>query len=147
MRAKFCTASTPTKKKTMLRALAATSRPLIARLRVVTLPTLFHHHHAHIPSIPTQTLSMARGMKVRASVKVMCDGCSIVKRKGRVYVLCTRNPKHKQVCGVIFIAFVCCSCIFAAPRVDRAEMVFNRDRIACSEIHTHQKIQIFMLHY
>lgn len=89
----------------MLRALIATSRPLIARLCVATLPTLSHHHHAHIPSIPSQALSIARGMKVRASVKVMCDGCSIVKRKGRVYVLCTRNPKHKQVCGVVFLAF------------------------------------------
>lgn len=90
----------------MLRALAATSRPLIARLRVATLPTLSHHHHAYIPqSIPSQTVSMARGMKVRASVKIMCDGCSIVKRKGRVYVLCTRNPKHKQVCGVVFLTF------------------------------------------
>nr|BAC75956.1 mitochondrial ribosomal protein L36 [Coprinopsis cinerea] len=35
-------------------------------------------------------------MKVRASVKVMCDGCSVVRRKGRVYVVCSRNPKHKQ---------------------------------------------------
>lgn len=90
----------------MFRALATTSRPLIARLRVATLPTLSHNQHAHIPlSVPSQALLTARGMKVRASVKVMCDGCSIVKRKGRVYVLCTRNPKHKQVCGVVFLAF------------------------------------------
>ncbi|KAJ7597013.1 ribosomal protein L36-domain-containing protein, partial [Mycena floridula] len=40
---------------------------------------------------------LARGMKVRASVKVMCDGCSVVKRKGRVYIICSKNPKHKQV--------------------------------------------------
>ncbi|EDR15583.1 uncharacterized protein LACBIDRAFT_243094 [Laccaria bicolor S238N-H82] len=36
-------------------------------------------------------------MKVRSSVKVMCDGCSVVRRKGRVYVVCSKNPKHKQV--------------------------------------------------
>jgi large subunit ribosomal protein L36 len=34
-------------------------------------------------------------MKVRPSVKRMCDNCKIVRRRGTVYVLCT-NPKHKQ---------------------------------------------------
>ncbi|MDO4855638.1 MAG: 50S ribosomal protein L36 [Limosilactobacillus gorillae] len=34
-------------------------------------------------------------MKVRPSVKRMCDNCKIVKRRGRVMVICT-NPKHKQ---------------------------------------------------
>lgn len=36
-------------------------------------------------------------MKVRSSVKKFCDGCSVVRRKGRLYVICSRNPKHKQV--------------------------------------------------
>ena len=35
-------------------------------------------------------------MKVRASVKKICDSCKIVRRKGRVYVICKKNPKHKQ---------------------------------------------------
>ncbi|MFQ5452111.1 MAG: 50S ribosomal protein L36 [Candidatus Paceibacterota bacterium] len=34
-------------------------------------------------------------MKVRASVKKMCSNCKIVKRKGRLVVICI-NPKHKQ---------------------------------------------------
>ncbi|MCG2701428.1 MAG: 50S ribosomal protein L36 [Candidatus Falkowbacteria bacterium] len=34
-------------------------------------------------------------MKVRASVKKMCKACKIIRRKGRVRVLCS-NPKHKQ---------------------------------------------------
>ena len=34
-------------------------------------------------------------MKVRASVKKMCDKCTIIKRRGVVRVLCP-NPKHKQ---------------------------------------------------
>lgn len=34
-------------------------------------------------------------MKVRASVKKMCDKCKIIKRKGVVRVLCI-NAKHKQ---------------------------------------------------
>ena len=36
-----------------------------------------------------------KAMKVRASVKVMCDKCKIVHREGVVRVICT-NPKHKQ---------------------------------------------------
>jgi large subunit ribosomal protein L36 len=34
-------------------------------------------------------------MKVRTSVKKMCDKCKIVRREGVVRVLCS-NPKHKQ---------------------------------------------------
>jgi large subunit ribosomal protein L36 len=34
-------------------------------------------------------------MKVRPSVKKMCDKCKIVRREGVVRVLCV-NPKHKQ---------------------------------------------------
>ncbi|MBI3288779.1 MAG: 50S ribosomal protein L36 [Elusimicrobia bacterium] len=34
-------------------------------------------------------------MKVRASVKPICQKCKIVKRSGVVRVLCS-NPKHKQ---------------------------------------------------
>lgn len=34
-------------------------------------------------------------MKVRASVKKMCDKCKIVHRAGVVRIICA-NPKHKQ---------------------------------------------------
>ncbi|MCU0524583.1 MAG: 50S ribosomal protein L36 [Elainella sp. Prado103] len=34
-------------------------------------------------------------MKVRASVKRMCEKCRVIRRKGRVMVICS-NPKHKQ---------------------------------------------------
>ncbi|MEK7608275.1 MAG: 50S ribosomal protein L36 [Patescibacteria group bacterium] len=34
-------------------------------------------------------------MKVRASIKKMCQNCKVVKRSGRLYVIC-KNPKHKQ---------------------------------------------------
>ena len=37
-------------------------------------------------------------MKMRASVKKICDKCKIVKRKGAVYVIC-KNPRHKQKQG------------------------------------------------
>jgi large subunit ribosomal protein L36 len=35
-------------------------------------------------------------MKVRPSVKVMCERCRIIKRHGNVMVICTNNPRHKQ---------------------------------------------------
>ncbi|MCH9054770.1 50S ribosomal protein L36 [Synechococcus sp. PCC 6717] len=34
-------------------------------------------------------------MKVRASVRRICEKCRIIRRRGRVMVICT-NPKHKQ---------------------------------------------------
>jgi large subunit ribosomal protein L36 len=34
-------------------------------------------------------------MKVRPSVKPICDKCRVIKRKGVVMVIC-ENPKHKQ---------------------------------------------------
>jgi len=37
-------------------------------------------------------------MKVRPSVKPICEKCKIIKRKGKVMVIC-ENPKHKQKQG------------------------------------------------
>lgn len=35
----------------------------------------------------------AAAMKVKASIKTLCDFCRIVKRKGRLYVYCTKVKK------------------------------------------------------
>ncbi|MEQ8822231.1 MAG: 50S ribosomal protein L36 [Sumerlaeia bacterium] len=35
-------------------------------------------------------------MKVRASVKKICGACRIIRRKGVVRVICSRDPRHKQ---------------------------------------------------
>ena len=37
-------------------------------------------------------------MKVRASVKKICDKCKVIKRNGKVMVIC-ENPKQKQKQG------------------------------------------------
>ena len=34
-------------------------------------------------------------MKVRASVKKICENCKIIKREGILRVIC-KNPRHKQ---------------------------------------------------
>ena len=38
---------------------------------------------------------MLKKMKVRPSVKKICQKCKIIRRKWRIYVIC-ENPKHKQ---------------------------------------------------
>ena len=43
-------------------------------------------------------LGMEKGgiaVKVRSSVKPICEKCKIIKRKGSIRVIC-ENPKHKQ---------------------------------------------------
>ena len=34
-------------------------------------------------------------MKVKASVKKICEKCKIIRRNGKIFVICD-NPKHKQ---------------------------------------------------
>jgi large subunit ribosomal protein L36 len=34
-------------------------------------------------------------LKVRASVKPLCDKCKVIRRRGVVRVIC-ENPRHKQ---------------------------------------------------
>jgi large subunit ribosomal protein L36 len=34
-------------------------------------------------------------MKVRPSVKKICDRCKVIRRRGVIRVICT-NPRHKQ---------------------------------------------------
>ena len=34
-------------------------------------------------------------MKVRASVKRICENCKVIRRKGCLRVICS-NPRHKQ---------------------------------------------------
>lgn len=86
----------------MLRALLQSTRPLLTRVRQPTIQFTANFAHPHPHAHLTQNPTLTRGMKVRSSVKVMCDGCSVVRRKGRVYILCSKNPKHKQVCLMCF---------------------------------------------
>jgi large subunit ribosomal protein L36 len=37
-------------------------------------------------------------MKVRPSVKKICDKCKVIRRRGRIRVICS-NPRHKQAQG------------------------------------------------
>ena len=50
-------------------------------------------------------------MKVRASVKPICDKCKVIKRKGIIRIIC-ENPKHKQRQGWGAICRLCNASIF-----------------------------------
>ena len=85
----------------LLRPLLVSTRALAfqSRLRLAALPsTSFaaggHRHEVGVTSV---VIGGLRGMKVRSAVRKFCEGCSIVRRKGKMYVLCSLNPKHKQV--------------------------------------------------
>ncbi len=49
------------------------------------------------PSAPLRHDQSKTGslMKIRSSVKRICEHCKVVRRRGKVYVICT-NPRHKQ---------------------------------------------------
>lgn len=44
----------------------------------------------------TPMLSLRRTFKTKSAVKKFCKDCYIVRRKGRIYVYCKSNGKHKQ---------------------------------------------------
>lgn len=74
----------------LLRQAAPAVQP--ARVLAMQRPTMMRTLPVQ-PYVPVPN----RGMKVRASVKKFCSSCSIVRRKGRLYVICPKTPKHKQV--------------------------------------------------
>ena len=43
----------------------------------------------------TSAVVTSLSMKVRASVRRMCEKCKIVRRRGVVFVVCA-DPRHKQ---------------------------------------------------
>ncbi|MCZ6683778.1 MAG: 50S ribosomal protein L36, partial [Planctomycetota bacterium] len=35
-------------------------------------------------------------MKVRSSVRRICEHCKLIKRRGVIRVICSADPRHKQ---------------------------------------------------
>jgi large subunit ribosomal protein L36 len=52
------------------------------------------HHKIGHPHVQSLIEKVAR-MKVQPSVKKICDKCKVIRRHGRVMVIC-ENPRHKQ---------------------------------------------------
>nr|ATG82977.1 ribosomal protein L36 [Phoenix dactylifera] len=36
-----------------------------------------------------------RNLKIRTSVRKICEKCRLIRRRGRIIVICS-NPRHKQ---------------------------------------------------
>lgn len=45
---------------------------------------------------PVLSLQPSLGFKTKGVIKKRCRDCYMVKRRGRWFVLCKTNPKHKQ---------------------------------------------------
>ncbi|KAL7753851.1 54S ribosomal protein L36, mitochondrial [Sorochytrium milnesiophthora] len=71
---------------------------LLARLTrsLVRLPSLAANLPAASAVAAALTFGGVRAYQVRASVRVRCEHCYMVKRKGRLYVLCKKDATHKQ---------------------------------------------------
>jgi large subunit ribosomal protein L36 len=50
-------------------------------------------------------------MKVNPSVKPMCDHCKVIRRNGRVMVICKSNPRHKHRQGLVSIRVPLCGAL------------------------------------
>lgn len=49
-----------------------------------------------MPDWTGKTAVWRLALKVRSSVRVICEHCKVVRRRGVTRVICKRNPKHKQ---------------------------------------------------
>ncbi|TIB48313.1 hypothetical protein E3P79_01382 [Wallemia ichthyophaga] len=79
-------------------AISGLRQPLTSSVRGIQSKSTLLPLSSRDTSTPTQQHhQQQQGMKVRSSVKKMCDGCSIVRRKARLYVICSKDPKHKQI--------------------------------------------------
>jgi len=48
---------------------------------------------------PSLAIQREFDLKVRSSVKPICEHCKVIKRQGVTRIICKRNPKHKQKQG------------------------------------------------
>jgi large subunit ribosomal protein L36 len=57
---------------------------------------VYSNGRIYIAKLPGNLISGEPALKVRSSVKPICEHCKVVKRQGVIRVICKRNPKHKQ---------------------------------------------------
>jgi large subunit ribosomal protein L36 len=50
------------------------------------------------PAVRRSTGTRGKVVKVRASVKPICEKCRVIKRHGKLLVICS-NARHKQTQG------------------------------------------------
>ena len=45
----------------------------------------------------SDSMTSNRKMKVRSSIKKLCEFCKVKRRKGRYYIYCAKNPKVNRI--------------------------------------------------
>ncbi|CAM9262284.1 unnamed protein product [Bubo scandiacus] len=79
-RSPFCSLAAPVRRAVPLWCEVAAPRALLA-----------------VPPPPGLLLPpVLAGLKTKTSLKKRCKDCFIVRRRGRLYVYCKTNPRHKQ---------------------------------------------------
>ncbi|EXJ95940.1 hypothetical protein A1O1_01065 [Capronia coronata CBS 617.96] len=83
---------------TLLRSLLPQTRLFGTSISRPAFSTLVRSSIKPQSSSPSSSLltTQVRGMKTRSSVKRLCESCKAVRRKNRVFIICDKNPKHKQ---------------------------------------------------
>lgn len=65
--------------------------PSVQPTRALVVPNLMKSKTLLVGAVTAM-----RSLKTRTSVKKFCKDCYMVRRKGRLYVYCKSNGKHKQ---------------------------------------------------
>jgi len=63
-------------------------------LRELTTPSIVRDLIGFFPR--ARFLPEPTALKVRTSVRPICEHCKVIKRRGVIRVICKRSPKHKQ---------------------------------------------------
>ncbi|XP_078124458.1 large ribosomal subunit protein bL36m [Sander vitreus] len=87
-----CLCTLTTVPRTLLRSLARISsiQPPLSGSSAQCGPSLLGQCQ-HLPCIQPSA-----GMKTKSALKRRCKDCFIVRRRGRLFVFCKTNPRHKQ---------------------------------------------------
>ncbi|XP_062425669.1 large ribosomal subunit protein bL36m [Rhea pennata] len=82
----------------LARAAAAVARPLRSPLcsPVWSGSRAAAAARALLATPPLPAVVPLAGLKTKTSLKRRCKDCFIVRRRGRLYVCCKTNPRHKQ---------------------------------------------------
>lgn len=67
----------------------------IDRVIVYLLDFFMVGHYDLVPATNNNRRKEQFQMKVRTSVKPICEKCKVIKRKGSIRIIC-ENPRHKQ---------------------------------------------------
>ncbi|KAM8810948.1 RM36 protein, partial [Eudromia elegans] len=84
----------------LARAAAAAAQPLRSPLSSPLSSPLWSGATAAARALlagpPLPAVLPLAGLKTKTSLRKRCKDCFIVRRRGRLYVCCKTNPRHKQ---------------------------------------------------